>query len=65
MQMLKLRQSNLPKVIQPMKGRAQIHSQGPQTYGRTEGLVLTVRRVTANMYRSMLCAELCSKHLHV
>lgn len=54
----------MPKVIQPGKGRAQIHNQDYQTSGRTDGLVLTVNRVTANMFRGLLCAKLWSKHLH-
>lgn len=53
----------MPEVIQPGRGRAQIHNQDYQTSGRTDGLVLTVNRVTANVFRGLLCARLCSKHL--
>lgn len=60
LQMRKLRQNTVSTVIQPGKGRAQIHNQDYQT---SDGLVLTVNRVTANMFKG-LCAKLCSKHLH-
>lgn len=63
LQMRKLRQNTVSTVIQPGEGRAQIHNQDYQTSGRTDGLVLTVNRVTANMFKG-LCAKLCSKHLH-
>lgn len=55
----------MPKVTQPGKGRAQIHSQNYLTFRRIDGFVLTVNRVLANAYGGLLYAKPCSKHLHV